>query len=99
MSDSSTHPEALSATAASLQQLMSTLSAQNAATAVPTAQVTPAANDAVSALTAARFAAHGEIFLAVSSRAAAMHELFVNTLLANSETYAATETVNVTATK
>ena len=56
------------------------LSAQNAAAAAPTTGVVPAAADEVSALTAAQFAAHAQMYQAVSAQAAAIHEQFVNTL-------------------
>jgi hypothetical protein len=56
--------------------------------------VTPAAGDEVSALTAAQFASHAEVYQAVSAHAAAVHELFVSTLGASAGSYAATESAN-----
>ena len=56
------------------------MSAQNTAAAVPTTGVVPAAADEVSALTAAQFAAHAQMYQAVSAQAAAIHEMSVNTL-------------------
>ncbi len=80
MSFVTTQPEALAAAAGTLQGIGSTMSAQNAAAAAPTTGVVPAAADEVSALTAAQFAAHAQMYQAVSAQAAAIHELFVNTL-------------------
>ena len=57
-----------------------------------------AAADQVSAVTAAQFAAHAQIYQAVNAPAAAIHELlFVNTLGMSSGWYAATEAANVVA--
>lgn len=90
-----TQPEALAAAAGSLQGIGSALNAQNAAAATPTTGVVPAAADA--ALTAAQFAAHAQIYQAVSAQAAAIHEMFVNTLQMSSGSYAATEAANAAA--
>ena len=97
MSFVSTQPEALTAAAGTLQGIASATSAQNAAAAAPTTGVVPAAADQVSALTAAQFAAHAQIYQAVSAQAAAIHELFVNTLATSAGSYAATEAANVIA--
>jgi hypothetical protein len=86
-----TQPEMLMATAAQLNGIGSAVSAQNAAAAVPTMAVVPAAADEVSALTAAQFAAHAGVYQAVSAQAAAIHELFVAVLDACAGSYAATE--------
>lgn len=59
--------------------------------------VVPAAADEVSALTAAQFAAHAQMYQTVSAQAAAIHEMFVNTLVASSGSYAATEAANAAA--
>ena len=97
MSFVTTQPEALAAAAGNLQTIGSTLSAQNAAGAAPTAGVVPGAADEVSALTAAQFAAHAQMYQAVSARAAAIHEMFVNTLSTSSGSYALTEAANAAA--
>jgi PE family len=94
MSFVSTQPEALTAAAGSLQGIGSAMSAQNAAAAAPTTGVVPAAADEVSALTAAQFAAHAQMYQAVSAQAAAIHEMFVTTLGTSASSYAATEAVN-----
>ena len=80
MSFVTTQPEALSAAATSLQGIGAGLNAQNASAAAPTTGVVPAAADEVSALTAAQFVAHAQLYQAVSQQAAAIHEMFVNTL-------------------
>lgn len=97
MSFVTTQPEALAAAAANLQGIGTTMNAQNAAAAAPTTGVVPAAADEVSALTAAQFAAHAQMYQTVSAQAAAIHEMFVNTLVASSGSYAATEAANAAA--
>jgi hypothetical protein len=97
MSFVTTQPEALAAAAGNLQTIGSTLSAQNAAAAAPTTGVVPGAAGEVSALTAAQFAAHAQRYQAVSPRAAAIHEMFVNTLSTRSGSYALTEAANAAA--
>jgi hypothetical protein len=97
MSFVTTQPEALAAAAGTLQGIGSSLNAQNAAAEGPTTGVVPAAADEVSALTATQFAAHAQAYQAVSAQAAAIHELFVNTLGISSGSYAATEAANAAA--
>ena len=97
MSFVTTQPEALAAASADLAGIGSAMSAQNAAAAAPTTGVVPAAADEVSALTAAQFAAHAQMYQAVSAQAAAVHEAFVNTLNTSSGSYAVTEAANAAA--
>ena len=97
MSFVTTQPEPLSAGATNLQGIGSGLNAQNAAAAAPTTGVVPAAADEVSALTAAQFVAHAQLYQAVSQQAAAIHEMFVNTLGTSAGSYAATEAANAAA--
>jgi hypothetical protein len=73
------------------------LAAHNAAAASPTTAVMPAAADEVSALAAAQFTAHAQLYQAVSAQAAAIHEMFVSTLSTSAESYAATEAANAVA--
>lgn len=94
MSFVTTQPEALSTAAGNLAAIGSALNAQNAAAAAPTTGVIPAAADEVSALTAAQFAAHANLYQAVAAQAAAIHEMFVATLSSSAESYAATEAAN-----
>ena len=97
MSFVTTQPEALDTAAGTLQGLGSAMAAQNAAAAAPTTGVVPAAADEVSALTATQFAAHAQMYQAVSAQAMAIHELFVNTLGISAGSYAATEAANAAA--
>ncbi len=94
MSFVTTQPEALAAAAGSLQGIGSARRAQTAAAAAPTTGVVPAAADEVSALTAAQFAAHAQMYQAVSAQAAAIHEQFVNTLGISAASYGLTEAAN-----
>lgn len=98
MSFVTTQPELLVAAAGDLTGAGSAMSAQNAAAAAPTTGILPAAADEVSALTAAQFSAHAQMYQAVSAQAAAVHEMFVNTLGASAGSYAATEVANALAT-
>jgi hypothetical protein len=97
MSFVTANSDAMAAAAGSLQAIGATMSAQNAAAAAPTTSVVPAAADEVSALTAAQFAAHAQMYQAVSSQAQAIHDMFVNTLATSSGSYAATELANAAA--
>jgi hypothetical protein len=96
MSFVTTQPDALSAAAGSLQGIGSGVNAQNAAAAAPTTGVVPAAADEVSALTAAQFVAHAQLYQAVSAQAAAIQDQFVNTLGTSAGSYAATEAASAT---
>ena len=97
MSFVTTQPESLYAAAGNLQEIGQGVSAQNAAAASPTTAVFPAAADEVSALTAAQFTAHAQLYQAVSAQAAAIHEMFVSTLSTSAGSYAATEAANAVA--
>jgi hypothetical protein len=92
-----THPEMLTSAAGQLQDVGTAISAQNAAIAAPTTGVIPAAADEVSALTAAQFANHAQVYQTVSAQAAAMHEMFVRMLSASAGSYATTEAANAAA--
>ena len=97
MSFVSTQPAELTTAGENLQGIGSSLAAQNVAAAAPTTGVLPAAADEVSALTAVQFATHAEMYQAISAQAAAIHEMFVNTLGASAGSYAATEAANAIA--
>ena len=99
MSFVTAQPAELAATAATLHGIGAGVDASNAAAAAPTTGVVPAAADPVSALTAAQFAAHAETYQAISAQAAAIHEMFVNTLSLSSGSYAATEAANALASQ
>jgi hypothetical protein len=97
MSFVTTRPEALTAAAANLAGIGTTMSAQNAAAAAPTTGLVPAAADEVSALTAAQFAVHAQMYQAISAQAEAIHQLFVSTLGTSATSYASTEAANAIA--
>jgi hypothetical protein len=97
MSFMNAQPAELTAAAENLQGIGSNLAAQNVAAAAPTTSVLPAAADEVSALTAAQFATHADVYQAISAQAAAIHEMFVNTLGVSAGSYAATEAANAVA--
>ncbi len=67
------------------------------AAATSTTGVVPAAADEASALTAAQFALHAQVYRAVSAQAAAIHQMFATTLGTSAGSYAATETANAIA--
>lgn len=97
MSFVTTQPEMLSAAARHLQSIGSVLNSENAGAAGPTTALVPAAADEVSALAAAQFSAHAQMYQAISAQAAAIHEQFVSTLGISAESYAATEAANAVA--
>lgn len=97
MSFVTTQPEALAAAARNLAGIGATMNAGSAAAATPTTGVVPAAADEVSALIAAQFAAHAQMFQAIAAQAAAIHEQFVFALGVSSASYAATEAANAAA--
>ncbi|MEE2854241.1 MAG: PE family protein [Actinomycetota bacterium] len=97
MSFVTVQPDKLSAAASNLQSITAALNVGKAAAAIPTTGVVPAAADEVSALTAARFAAHAAQFQALAARAIAVHELLAATLAQSAGTYAATEAANAAA--
>ena len=80
-----------------MQRIGSAVSAQNAAAAAQATGVVPAAADEVSALTAAQFVVHAQLHQAVSARAAAIHEMFLNTLGTCAGLYTATAVANTIA--
>lgn len=97
MSFLTTQPGLLTAAAGNLTGIGSAMNAENSAAAAPTTGVIPAAADEVSALTAAQFAAHAQTYQAISARAAAIHDGFVDTLLSSAGSYASTEAANTVA--
>jgi PE family len=97
MSYVTTQPEMLGAAAGNLHGIGAVVSAGNTAAAGPTTGVVPAAADEVSALTAAQFAAHAQMYQDFSAQAAAIHEQFVATLATSAGSYLATEAANAAA--
>ena len=92
-----TQPETLATAARDLHAVSSAMAANNAAAATPTTGVVPAVADEVSALTAAQFVMHAQMYRRVSARAAAVHEVFTTTLAVSAGSYAATEAANAIA--
>lgn len=91
------HPELLSEAAGELQAAGSAVQAQSTMTAGPTTTVAPPAADVVSALTAAKFNAHGALFQTVAAQAVTVQQMFVATLSGNAASYATAEAVNALA--
>jgi hypothetical protein len=85
-----TQPQALMTSAGNLQGIAAAMSAANGTAPAPTTGVVPAAADEVSALTTTQFAAHTQMYQTISARAAAIHEMFVNTLRTRGGSSAAT---------
>jgi pyridoxal/pyridoxine/pyridoxamine kinase len=97
MSNVIAQPEVLAAAAGKLHTINEALKAGNAAAAAQTAGVVPAAGDLVSALTAAKFASHAQLYQSVSAHAATVQEFMATMLGASSGSYAATEAANAAA--
>jgi hypothetical protein len=97
MSFVTTQPGLLTEAAGNLTGIGSAMNAENSAAAAPTTGVVPAAADEVSALTAAQFAVHAQMYQVISAQAAAIHEMFVNALGTSAGSYAATEAANAVA--
>jgi len=94
MSFVTAQPENLTAAASSLSGIGDSMTSGMAAAAAPTTGVMPPAADMVSAMTAAQFSTHAELFQQVSAQAAAVHQQIVATLSGNSNAYAITEAAN-----
>jgi hypothetical protein len=84
-------PQLLADAASDLAGLRSTISTANAAAAVPTTELLPAAADEISTEIATLFSAHGQGFQRLSAQVAAFHEQFVQSLGASAKAYAAAE--------
>jgi hypothetical protein len=95
MSFMTTVPAALAAASGDMAGIGSVMVAQDAAVAGPTTGVVPAAADVVSGLIATQFAAHAQMYQAVTAMAAQVHSLVVSTLAVDAGSYAATEAVNL----
>ncbi len=87
MSYVSVVPETVAAAASNLANLGSTISAANAAAAAPTTSVLAAAQDEVSTAIAALFGSHAHQFQALSAKAAAFHDQFVQALTGGAASY------------
>jgi PE family len=87
-------PEMVTDAATNLASLGSSITAANAAAAAPTTGVLAAGADEVSAAIASLFSQQASAYQVLSARAAAFHAELVQTLNANSATYAAAEAAN-----
>jgi PE family len=90
-------PEILAAAVGELHAINAAMRSGNAAAAAPTTGLVPAAADMVSVLTAAQFAAHAQLYQAVSAQAAAVQDMLATMLGVSAGSYAATEAANATA--
>lgn len=97
MSFVNAYPEELTTAADSLGGTGSALASLNAAAQGPITGVVPPSSDDVSALTAAKFAAHGLLYEQISAQATAIHEMFVAALAGSATSYAAAEAANAAA--
>jgi hypothetical protein len=84
-------PELVTSAAADLESIGSAVNAAHQAAAVPTTGLAAAAADEVSAAAAALFAKYGQEFQALSARASAFHQQFVQALSSGSRAYLAAE--------
>jgi hypothetical protein len=89
-------PDVLCAAAGDLAGIGEAMTAGNGAAASATAGVVAPGADAVSALTAARFGQHAQLYQHIAAQAAAVHEQLVATLRADAGGYAASEATNAT---
>ncbi|MCV7074802.1 PE family protein, partial [Mycobacterium szulgai] len=87
-------PEMVSAAAADLASIGSTINAASAAAALPTTSVLAAGADEVSAVIAALFGAHAQAYQRLSAQATAFHTQFVHAMSVGSGAYAAAESFN-----
>ena len=99
MSFVTTDPHALTAASGNMESIGCAMAANNATAAGPTTGVVPAAADPVSALTAAQFASHAQLYQTICAQAAAIHQQMVANLGSNAHAYAATEACNATAAR
>ncbi|EUA90807.1 PE family protein [Mycobacterium ulcerans str. Harvey] len=87
-------PEMLTAAAADIATIGSTISAADAIAAAPTTSVLAAAADEVSLAIAGLFSAHAKQYQAFSVQAATFHEQLVRSLAAGGFSYATAEAAN-----
>jgi hypothetical protein len=90
-----TQPEVLSGAASNLSGIGDAMAARNAAAAVPTTGLAPAASDIVSAVTAVQFGQQGATYQQIAAQAAEVHEQMVAALRSGAGAYALAELANV----
>jgi hypothetical protein len=89
-----TEPEVLSGAASNLSGIGDALEARNAAAAVPTTGLAPAASDIVSTITAAQFGTQGVAYQQMATQAAEVHEQMVAALRSGAGAYELAELAN-----
>ncbi|SOJ56068.1 PE-PGRS family protein PE_PGRS26 [Mycobacterium simulans] len=89
-------PDLLTTAAVDAAAIGSSMRAANLAALAPTSTLMAAAADEVSAAIATLFSGYGQEYQAMSARAAALHEQFVQALSNASGAYAAAEAANAT---
>jgi PPE-repeat protein len=87
-------PEMVASAASDLASIGSTIGEANAAAAIPTTGVLPAAADEVSAGIASLFGSHAQAFQALSTQAASFHQQFVQLMTGSAAQYASAEAAN-----
>ena len=90
-------PDMVASAAAELAGIRSGIAAASTDALAPTARVQAAAADEVSAAISALFGEYGQAYQALSARATAFHDQFVQLLNGAGGAYAATEAANVAA--
>ena len=90
-------PELMTAAAADVAGIGSTLNVANAIAVATTTRILAATQDGVSAAIAELFSGHAQAYQALSAQAAAFHEQFVQALTAGAGAYASAEAANVAA--
>jgi len=90
-------PELITAAAADIANIGSTVNAAHIAAATPTAAVIPAAADEVSSSIAHLFSQHAQDYQALAGQAAAFHDQFVQHLTSSAGSYASAEATNAAA--
>jgi len=91
MAHLTTQPQLLATAAADAAEIEAVIGAATAAAAGPTSSLAAAAQDEVSAVTAALFGAYGQEYQALLHQAAAFHDQFVAKLAAAGNAYAQAE--------
>lgn len=92
-------PEMMTTAAGELATIGSDLGAVHLAAAAPTTTLIPAAADEVSTAVAQLFSRYGTGFQALTGKASAFHDQFVQTLKSNASAYTGTEAANAAALK
>lgn len=87
-------PEALAAAVTDIAGIGSSLSAANAAAAVPTTEILAAAADEISTAVASLFGAHALDYQSLSARVASFQTQFMDSLFAGAQRYAGAELLN-----